>query len=243
MINKKQAHNRRGCFFPSLCRHGRAGARVSVCVPTPSQSRPAPHEGAGGRPPPPPRPPPFAPTPIPPTPPLPLSAPPPTHPLRQSLSSHHITHAHTHTHTRTQTMPLPRVAPGAVLVVPPFECAWLADAGAQLVGGAGCVTFEVRGEKEGERGGGRGRFPSNSQTTPPPPLPSRPGANDATVIFKPSPGSKRWQHAPAGGAPRGGARAGPQVGEDERKREGGQQTTPSFSSANPPPPLPPRLPP
>ena len=45
-------------------------------------------------------------------------------------------------------MPQPnlRVSAGAVLVVPPFECAWLADEELQLRGGSGCVSFEVRGE-------------------------------------------------------------------------------------------------
>lgn len=48
-------------------------------------------------------------------------------------------------------MPLPRVAAGAVLVVPPFECAWLAET---LADGAGCVSFEVRGVRvcEGVKG-------------------------------------------------------------------------------------------
>jgi len=45
-------------------------------------------------------------------------------------------------------MPPPnlRVSAGAVLVVPPFECAWLADEELQLREGSGCVSFEVRGE-------------------------------------------------------------------------------------------------
>ena len=49
-------------------------------------------------------------------------------------------------------MPQPnlRVSAGAVLVVPPFECAWLAAEELQLRGGSGCVSFEVRGEVLGE---------------------------------------------------------------------------------------------
>ncbi|KAL3139743.1 hypothetical protein ABBQ38_004048 [Trebouxia sp. C0009 RCD-2024] len=57
-----------------------------------------------------------------------------------------------------------RVSSSNVLVVPPWECAWLSDEQLQLKDGAGCVCFDVKGE------------------------------NDATVILKASPGSKRWQH-------------------------------------------------
>ncbi|KAK9823236.1 hypothetical protein WJX72_001265 [[Myrmecia] bisecta] len=57
-----------------------------------------------------------------------------------------------------------RVNSDCVLVVPPWECAWLSDADLQLKNDAGCIAFEVKGE------------------------------NDATIIFKTTPGSKRWQH-------------------------------------------------
>lgn len=33
----------------------------------------------------------------------------------------------------------------AVVVVPPFQCAWLTDPEYILHGGRGCLTFEVRG--------------------------------------------------------------------------------------------------
>ncbi|CAL8466648.1 g6184 [Coccomyxa elongata] len=61
-------------------------------------------------------------------------------------------------------MQLLRVNSNNELVVPPFECAWLSDETLQLEEEAGCIAFEVKGE------------------------------TDAAVIFKPTPGSKRWQH-------------------------------------------------
>ncbi|DBB07891.1 TPA: hypothetical protein ACH3X3_009285 [Trebouxia sp. C0006] len=57
-----------------------------------------------------------------------------------------------------------RVNSSNVLVVPPWECAWLSDEQLQLRDGAGCICFDVRGE------------------------------NDATVILKPTPGSKRTRY-------------------------------------------------
>lgn len=50
-----------------------------------------------------------------------------------------------------------------VLVVPPFECAWLTGEGYTLRSGAGCLSFEAKGE------------------------------TDVTVIFKSTPGAKRLQ--------------------------------------------------
>ncbi|KXZ51612.1 hypothetical protein GPECTOR_12g576 [Gonium pectorale] len=71
-----------------------------------------------------------------------------------------------------------RVSNG-VLVVPPFECAWLTGDGYTLRDGSGCVSFEARGD------------------------------TDVTVILKSTPGAKRLQpllrqapghaHAPGGG--------------------------------------------
>uniref|UniRef100_A0A1D2AD73 BACK domain-containing protein n=2 Tax=Auxenochlorella protothecoides TaxID=3075 RepID=A0A1D2AD73_AUXPR len=55
----------------------------------------------------------------------------------------------------------------AVVVVPPFQCAWLTDPEYILHGGRGCLTFEVRGD------------------------------NDVTVLLKQQPGSRRWQHLSA----------------------------------------------
>lgn len=56
-----------------------------------------------------------------------------------------------------------RVNSSNVIVVPPFECAWLAGEEFRLSGGTGCLCFEVKGE------------------------------NDVTLILKSQPGSKRWQ--------------------------------------------------
>ena len=39
-----------------------------------------------------------------------------------------------------------RVNSSNVLVVPPFECAWLSDEALQLMNGTGCISFEVKGE-------------------------------------------------------------------------------------------------
>lgn len=38
-----------------------------------------------------------------------------------------------------------RVSSSNVLVVPPWECAWLSDEQLQLKDGAGCVCFDVKG--------------------------------------------------------------------------------------------------
>ena len=38
-----------------------------------------------------------------------------------------------------------RVNSSNVLVVPPFECAWLSDETLQLKDGTGCISFEVKG--------------------------------------------------------------------------------------------------
>lgn len=51
-----------------------------------------------------------------------------------------------------------------VLVVPPFECAWLTGENYLLRDGQGCISFEVKGD------------------------------NDVTLILKPQCGSRRWQH-------------------------------------------------
>lgn len=56
-----------------------------------------------------------------------------------------------------------RVNSSSVLIVPPFECAWLGGEDFHLKDEAGCLAFEVKSE------------------------------NDLTVIFKPTAGSKRWQ--------------------------------------------------
>ena len=39
-----------------------------------------------------------------------------------------------------------RVNSSNVLVVPPWECAWLSDEQLQLKDGAGCVCFDVKGD-------------------------------------------------------------------------------------------------
>ncbi len=41
-----------------------------------------------------------------------------------------------------------RISSNNVLVVPPFECAWLAGEEFQLINGAGCISFEVKGEPQ-----------------------------------------------------------------------------------------------
>lgn len=57
-----------------------------------------------------------------------------------------------------------RVNSNCILVVPPFECAWLSGDEYLLRNGEGCISFEVKGD------------------------------NDVTIIIKPAAGSKRWQH-------------------------------------------------
>ncbi|KDD75170.1 hypothetical protein H632_c829p0, partial [Helicosporidium sp. ATCC 50920] len=54
-----------------------------------------------------------------------------------------------------------------LVIVPPFECAWLQDPEFVFKRERGCLTFEVKGE------------------------------NDATILLKPQPGSRRWQHLSA----------------------------------------------
>lgn len=44
-----------------------------------------------------------------------------------------------------------RVNDSNVLVVPPFECAWLTGDALSLQGGSGCVCFEVKGRHRGAR--------------------------------------------------------------------------------------------
>ena len=39
-----------------------------------------------------------------------------------------------------------RVNSSNVLVVPPWECAWLSDEQLNLQDGAGCICFDVKGE-------------------------------------------------------------------------------------------------
>jgi hypothetical protein len=107
-----------------------------------------------------------------------------------------------------------------VLVVPPFECAWLTGTGdTPLLQDQGCVCFEVKGEKargvptrnRRARPPAAAPLPTSSPSSPwRPPL--RTGDNDVTVIFKSQCGSRRWQHLrsrvpPAGGDP--GGRASP----------------------------------
>eukprot|EP00887_Chlorella_sp_A99_P006709 scaffold3.g6709.t1 len=71
----------------------------------------------------------------------------------------------------------------ALLVVPPFECAWLSGDEWTLKDGRGCLSFESKGD------------------------------NDVTVLLKPQSGSRRWQHAAADAPPpaqlRGQQRAAP----------------------------------
>ena len=80
-----------------------------------------------------------------------------------------------------------RVNSSNVLVVPPWECAWLSDEQLQLKDGAGCVCFDVKGELRllSTSCALFGIYHNVSRHT---------GENDATVILKPSSGSKRWQH-------------------------------------------------
>lgn len=56
-----------------------------------------------------------------------------------------------------------RVNVDGTLIVPPFECAWLTGDGYELRSGSGCVLFEAKGE------------------------------TDVTLIFRPTPGTKRLQ--------------------------------------------------
>lgn len=58
-----------------------------------------------------------------------------------------------------------RVNSDDVLIVPPFEAAWLTDKQFQLSGGQGCVEFGAKGQ------------------------------SDVSVIFKATPGGRRWQYA------------------------------------------------
>ena len=90
-----------------------------------------------------------------------------------------------------------------VLVVPPFECAWLTGENYLLRGGQGCICFEVKG-----------KFHVNVLH----PIllfsltllhHSRTGDNDVTVILKPQCGSRRWQHLSASPRAGGGDPASP----------------------------------
>ena len=78
-----------------------------------------------------------------------------------------------------------------VLVVPPFECAWLTGENYLLRDGQGCISFEVKGMSR------VGQMPScahfitlNFSLL----FPFSAGDNDVTVILKPQCGSRRWQH-------------------------------------------------
>lgn len=73
-----------------------------------------------------------------------------------------------------------RVHSNSVLVVPPFECAWLTGEEFLLKDGRGCLSFEVKGGRLGRVGGvgtqllcgggwaepARGRLPNWLQHTP-----------------------------------------------------------------------------
>ena len=80
-----------------------------------------------------------------------------------------------------------RVNSSNVLVVPPFECAWLSDEAFQLKDGTGCISFEVKGEC----------MPWDMCITTLVQVElvcHAAGENDVTLILKPHAGSKRWQH-------------------------------------------------
>ena len=87
-----------------------------------------------------------------------------------------------------------RVNSSNVLVVPPFECAWLSDEALQLKDGTGCISFEVKGEF----------MPWDNCTTislvQVELVCDAAGENDVTLILKPHAGSKRWQHFARGDA-------------------------------------------
>lgn len=92
-----------------------------------------------------------------------------------------------------------RVSPTNVLIVPPFECAWLNDPSLQLANGAGCVSFEVRGMMIRKRDTAcpvacslnlRSPLTPDSLSDHLRPL----ATNDVTLLFKAKPGSRRWQH-------------------------------------------------
>ena len=117
-----------------------------------------------------------------------------------------------------------RVSPTNVLIVPPFECAWLSDPALQLGSGAGCVSFEVRGrsgrvgERKRERHGRGGacpvarpaaRAPPNLAAVSDLPSPSFPPPQPPTT----SPSSSRPSPAHAGGSTSNGPkRAGVEAG-------------------------------
>ncbi len=82
-----------------------------------------------------------------------------------------------------------RVNSSNVLVVPPWECAWLSDEQLQLRDGAGCISFDVRGKCHMLLPAVAAQV-SHMRITHC--LPA--GENDATVILKPTPGSKRTRY-------------------------------------------------
>ena len=87
-----------------------------------------------------------------------------------------------------------RVNSSNVLVVPPFECAWLSDEALQLKDGTGCISFEVKGEF---------MLPLKNFLTTLAQLElvcHAAGENDVTLILKTHAGSKRWQHFARGSA-------------------------------------------
>ena len=87
-----------------------------------------------------------------------------------------------------------RVNSSNVLVVPPFECAWLSDEALQLKNGTGCISFEVKG---GFTPPWDSCIPTLVQVGV---VCHAAGENDVTLILKRHAGSKRWQHFAVGGA-------------------------------------------
>lgn len=94
-----------------------------------------------------------------------------------------------------------RVNSSDVLVVPPFECAWVEDDVGILKRSAACIVFEAQGIpssinefhlssyylyfKRYDTFGYMHIIFTSFHVE---------GDNDATLILKPKPGSKRWQH-------------------------------------------------
>lgn len=115
----------------------------------------------------------------------------------------------------TQTSGMLRVNSNAVLVVPPFECAWLQ--GTESIQSGCCVSFDVKG--------GLSKrdhcilAPPNARVSGPSmhtellhcqhdSISHNAGENDVTIILKSEAGGRRWQHF----AHNGGNGVGPDAG-------------------------------
>lgn len=87
------------------------------------------------------------------------------------------------------------------IIVPPLDCAWLSLPDYQLDGSC-CLQFECKG------GGAAAAAATDSLLCSSHPSPPHGGAvageNDVTIILKPFPGAKRWQHLQRQAGPAGG---------------------------------------